>query len=371
VSASAATRRAPSRRGAVLVGLIAVGLLVTAVFVGRPPQDGEPLDPRSDGPLGTSALVELLRRLDATVELSVGLPGDTDDVALVLRDELTDAQRDDLLAWARDGGRVVVASPGPLTPDTVAGALLDLGVLDVEPGRCTISALAGIGVLEPGGGSRLEPPPGSDVCYADDAGAYVVARPEGAGVVVSIGGPGFAVNDRLDQADNAAFAAALLAPEPGTAVRFVDPPVPAGGGDRTLLELIPAGLGRALLQLGVAFVLYALWRAIRLGKPVVEHRPVRVAGSEIVGAVGRLLARTRAPGSAAELVRTDLRRNLGARLGLPPDASAEQFADAVTERTGADRATVLTAVSDAPVTTDDELVAVTRAAAAIRQEVLR
>jgi hypothetical protein len=360
-----------SRRGTAAVALVVIGLLAIALFVGRPARDGEPLDPRSDAALGTSALVELLRRLDATVELSVGLPGDGDDVALVLDDRLSDDQRDDLLRWVRRGGRLVVASPGPLTPRPVAGTLLDLGSDEIDPDLCTVGALAGIGRIDPGGASRLEVPSGAAFCYGDEAGAYVVVEERGAGAVVSVGGPGFAVNGRLDEQANAAFAAALLAPEPGTAVRFVDPPVPAGGGDRTLLELVPTGVGRALLQLAVAFVLYAVWRAVRLGKPVPEHQPVTVAGSELVGAVGRLLSRTRAPGAAAELLRADLRRSLGARLGLPPDAPAELLADTVADRTGVDRATVAHTVSDVPITTDDELVALARAAATIRQEVLR
>src|SRR3546814_8139145 len=91
------------------------------------------------------------------------------------------------------------------------------------------------------------------------------------------------------------LAAPLLAPEPATTVRFLDPPVPAGGGDESLIDLIPPGVERALLQLGVAFVLYAVWRAIRLGRPVREDQPVRIAGSELVAAVGRLLGRTRRP----------------------------------------------------------------------------
>jgi hypothetical protein len=364
-------KRAPSRRGVGVAAVIVLGLLAVALVAGRPPREGPPLDPRSDAPLGTSALVELLRRLDGTVELSVGLPEDADDVALVLDDRLTDDQRHDLLAWVRRGGRLIVATPGPLTPDPVAEGLFDLGLEVVEPGTCTVQAVTGIGRIEPGGASSLEVPPGADACYGSASAAYLVAADEGAGVVVSLGGPGSMVNERLDAPGNAALAAALLAPEPGTRIRFVDPPVPAGGGDKTLLELIPAGVARALLQLGVAFVLYALWRAIRLGRPVTEQQPVRVAGSELVGALGRLLARTRSPGAAAELVRTDLRRALAARLGLAPDAPAEVFADAAATRAGLDREVVLNAVSDAPVTTDQQLADLAGAAATIRQEVLQ
>src|SRR3546814_18850835 len=116
------------------------------------------------------------------------------------------------------------------------------------------------------------------------------------------------------------LAAPLLAPEPATTVRFLDPPVPAGGGDESLIDLIPPGVERALLQLGVAFVLYAVWRAIRLGRPVREDQPVRIAGSELVAAVGRLLGRTRRPDAAAAALRGRLRRRLRSRLGVPGSA---------------------------------------------------
>ena len=359
------------RRGVVVVLAILVGLLLVAFVVGRPSRAGPPLDPRSDAPLGTSAHVEVHRRLDADVELSVGLPDEDDDVALVLADELTDDQRQQLQDWTRAGGRLIVASPGPMTPQPVQASVLDPGTEVVEPGACSIEALSGLGPVDTGGGVLLEVPTGAELCFGDGDGAYVVASELGEGTVVAIGGPLFAVNDLLDEADNAALAAALLAPEPGTAVRFVEPPIPAGGGDKTLLELAAPGVRRAVIQLGIAFVLYAIWRAIRLGRPIVEEQPVPIAGSELVAAVGRLLSRTRSPAAAADLVRADLRRELVGRLGLPPDASADAIADAVSERTGADRATVHAAVTDTPVTTDQELLALTQAAAAVRQEVFR
>jgi hypothetical protein len=362
---------ARSRRGVAIALGIAGALLAFALLSGRPPRDGPPLDPRSDAPLGTSALVELLRRLDAEVELSVGLPDEGDDVALLLVDDLTDDQRTDLESWVRAGGRLVVATPGPLTPRPEPTSLLDPPLGTIDPATCSIGALGDIGIIDATDGVRLATDVATSTCYGDDAAAYVVATDTGAGTIVAIGGPGFAVNERLDELDNAPFAAALLAPEPGTAVRFVDPPTPASGGDKTLLELIPTGLRRAFLQLGVAFVLYALWRAIRLGKPVAEGQPVSVAGSELVAAVGRLVARTRSPGAAAAVLRTELRQSLARRLGLPPDAAPETVADAAADRTGVDRAVVLSAVADTPITTDEDLVTLARAAATTRQEVLR
>ena len=366
----AATLRGRVPRGAVVGVLVGAGLLLVAYAGGRPGEDGPPLDPRSDGPLGTSALVSLLERLDADVELSVGLPTGDDDVALLLRDRLSEAQADDLEAWVQAGGTLVVTDPAsPFTP-TVAGPDLALDPQDLEPGTCSIDALASLDEVAGGSPARYEVGEGDDLCFGDRSeGAFVVARASGRGDVVAVGGAAFATNELLDEADNAVLAATLLAPEPGERVRFVDAPLPAGGGDRTLGDLVPAGVKRALAQLAAAFALYALWRSIRLGRPVPEDQPVDIASSELVAAIGRLLGRTRSPGAAADTLREELRRTLRTRLGVPVDAPARTLAEITAARTGASVDAVLHAVDDRPVATDDELVALARAVAAIHQEV--
>jgi hypothetical protein len=127
---------------------------------------------------------------------------------------------------------------------------------------------------------------------------------------------------------------------------------------------------QALLQLGVAFVLYALWRARRLGRPITEPQPVQIAGSELVVAVGRLQESAHHRDAAADVLRHDLRRALAARLGLPPDAPAEVLADGAASRSGADRNAVLAALSDQPLADDGQLVATADQIDAVRQEVL-
>ena len=62
----------------------------------------------------------------------------------------------------------------------------------------------------------------------------------------------------------------------------------------------------ALAQLLIAFVVFALWRGRRLGRPVAEVQPVEIAGSELVVAVGNLLQKAGRPEIAAERLRSDL-----------------------------------------------------------------
>lgn len=356
-------------RGVVVAAAVAAAALLAALAGGRPGRDGPPLDPRSDGPLGTSALVSLLEGLGSRVELSPGLPSPSDDIALVLHDRLDDGQIDALHRWVRSGGTLVVTDPSsPLTPAVVGGGSAPEGTLD--PGACTISALRSIGTINGGAPVRFTVAESDDLCFGSrGTGAFVVTRALGTGQVAAVGGAAFVTNDLLGEADNAVLAATLLAPEPGGQVRFVDAPVPAGGGDKSLADLVPSGVKRALLQLAVAFVLYALWRAIRLGQPVAEDQPVELAGSELVAAIGRLLARTRSPGSAAETVRGALRRTLRARLGISADAPTDTLVQLTAARTATDTAAVEAAVGTGPVTTDAELVAVARAVASIHQEV--
>lgn len=359
-------------RAAVLGALVAGGLLLAALAGGRPGRDGPPLDPRSDGPLGTSALVSLLDGLGAQVELSAGLPDAGDDVALLLQDRLDDDQARDVADWVRAGGVLVVTDPSSaFTPVFALGGITEQQ-RTVDPGTCTIEALGSVGAVEGGAAVRFQVGEADDLCFGDrDDGAFLVSHEEGQGTVVAVGGAAFVTNELLDERDNAVLAAALLSPASGTTVRFVDAPLPAGGGDKTLGDLVPAGVKRGGLQLAVAFVLYALWRAIRLGRPVLEDQPVDVASSELVAAIGRLLARTRAPGAAADTLRTELRRALRTRLGVPPSADARTLAGIVAARTGVDIDRVLEAVDERPVTTDTELAAVARAVASIHQEVLR
>jgi hypothetical protein len=364
----------PSRwRSALVAGAIALALVVAALAGGDPGSDGPPLDPRSDGPLGTSALVTLLQAFGADVDLSVGLPSAADDVALLLQDRLDDDQFDDVLAWVRAGGHLVVTDPGSLLlpPALPMGFADALDPAPLERGVCSIDALADVGSVAGGTAVRYETGGADGSCLGSRDFAFVITRAEGSGFVTGVGGAAFLTNDVLATRDNAVLAVALLAPERATSVRVVDAPLPAGGGDETLGDLVPDNVRRLLLQLAVAFVAYALWRAIRLGRPVPETQPVEVAGSELVRATGRLLGRGRAPGPAAEALRQGLRRRLRPRLGIAVEAPPSALAEVVVARSGLEPEVVEAALGEGPVTTDGELVAVARAVASVHQEVLR
>lgn len=357
-----------------------------------------------------------------------GPDGPGTDVVVLLEHPPGGRATSALEAWVADGGTLVVVDPAsPLTP--VVSSDMGTGgtgrAVTGPAGRCDIAALShlgGRGVDPLHGGVLYRVPGGAAACVAsaDDRG-YIVAEPWGRGTIVSVGGSGMFVNAGLTRGSNAAYVAALVAPRPGTDLLVLAPggftdgsDVDGGGGDgdRTpqeepggaggstgdevgggtgpgggtggggarrsdgggrddgLLALLPVGVKRLLLQLGVALGLYVAWRARRLGRPVAEPRPVAVAASELVAATGVLLDGARAHEQAGAALRTALQRDLARHVGLTPTTPPATLAEVVAERSGVEAARVLDALAGPPVADDAGLVALARTIDQIRQEVI-
>jgi hypothetical protein len=361
-------------RGALAWALAAAGLLAVALLGGQSGDD-TPFDPSSTGPSGTKGLVLLLEELGAEVVLSSDVDVTSTDLVVIARDgsALDDRQLDDLRGFVDDGGTLVITDPfSPLTPE-VAGPMEALGPFStdasVDPDVCDVGPLADAGTIEVAAVLQYDTRGADGSCYGDREAAYVVERSEGEGRIVALAGTTPLTNDYLDQEDNAVLAANLMAPEPGTAVTFLAdaPAVPTASSP---FDLLDPGVGQAVAQLGVAFVLFAAWKARRLGRPLREPQPVDVAGSELVAAVGDLLQRTGQPARAAMLLREDLRLALCERLGLPVESPADVVATAVQARTGVARGRVDQVLAATLPTNDDELLDLARQIDSLRQEVL-
>lgn len=366
-----------ARRWAVWAVIALLVLLLAIAGASKGP--GASLDPNGTGPDGTKGLVLLLREYGATVTVDRGLPGPGVTTALVLRDQLDPARRRALAAWVRAGGRLVVADPSsPLqvgAPTHVGNGLTEA---DLHPtGPCPALGLDDVERLSVGPSLLLRAAPGQAAitCYPAGAGGgedagFVVAANLGAGRVVGVGGAGAWINARLDQEDNAALALDLLAPG---AADHVDVLVasPAGSGTKSVLDLLNPRLKSAAIELLVAFAVLAWWRGRRLGRPIPSRDPVTVPGSEIVVAVGDLLARTHNRDAAARQLRDATRRWLGERLGVGPRATPEQVADVAAGRAGWTREAVLALLGDVPLPDEQSLVALARSLAQLREEVAR
>jgi hypothetical protein len=106
-----------------------------------------------------------------------------------------------------------------------------------------------------------------------------------------------------------------------------------------------------------------------VGRPVQEPQAVQIAGSELVVAVGHLLQQARRREAAASMLRAALRRSLGDRLGVPPDAPSADFAAAASSRAGVAAASIEVALDPRPPADDRALVELARSVEAIRSEV--
>jgi hypothetical protein len=269
--------------------------------------------------------------LGADVSVQSEAPDPSTSTALLLDDGLDDEARGRVADWVRAGGTLVVTDVrSPLSP-VVPTRSTELAFVEPELRRdCALPAVRQVQRLDVPGAVLQQVPDGATGCFraGRDHEAYLVVVPVGEGAVVALGGAGFLVNAKLDDADNGVLAVSLLAPTRSERVVVLRPPAP-GEGDRGLLDLVTQRWKLAVLQLAVAFGVLVLWRSRRLGRPVLEPQPVPLAGSELVVAVGELLQRAKGRDQAASVLRDDLRRWLAERLGLPPATPAEVVAEAV------------------------------------------
>jgi hypothetical protein len=352
-------------RRATFVALLAAAVLVAAYLTAARQTHGPPLDPASTAPDGAKAVVELVDSL-ATMDVLDELPGSEVDTALVLQDRFERDAHDALLDWVVDGGTLVVADINSTTTPAVVGTVAD--EIDLACAGDVPTGLDQVERLDVGDGFRFDAPAGAATCGPAGAGAFVVVEDRGAGRIVSVGGPDVFTNRNLDEADNAVLAAVLLAPDVTAHSAFLRPSIAVGGGEASLVDLIDTPVRAALAQLVVAFLLTALWRARRLGKPVLEPQAVPIEASELTSAVSRLLARADRPGRAAAVLRDRARRDLSGPLGLPLDAPVDAVLDAITRRTDLSPADARRAAID-PVTNDDDLVEVAALLTRIRKDI--
>ena len=367
----AVTSSSPVRR-ALPFALLAVAVLLIGLVSRDGRADGEPLDPRSTGELGARALVLLLERAGADVRLGGGLPPEG-ATAVLLRDQLNEPETDDLEAWVRAGGTLVVADPLSSLAPAVGGSSRDLFDPESEDDEllrpsCALPVVSSIRRIRVSAAAPFRRRAGHVGCFPVRGGHYLAARSEGKGTVVALGGGGPFVNDQLDDEDNAVLAVALMAPEPGSVVTIVEPSI-LGGGRKGLRDLVSRRVKDGLWQLLIAFAVFALWRARRLGRPVPEPQPVQIAGSELVVAVGNLLQQGRRRESAAAMMQSSLRRTMSDRLGVAPDAPVDDFAAAAAARAGVDRSTVEAALSPLPPGDDAALVRLAQSVETLRNEV--
>lgn len=335
-----------------LAVLLVAGIALAAVRSGD--QHGR-LDPRSADPLGSRAVAELLKDRGVSTRVVTTLADATEgtgpDTTLVVTSPnlLTFHQQRTLRsATETSGGRTVLLSAGPPSVDILAPDVTpatDTPVAARAP-RCSLPAARNAGTVDIGGVRYTTDVPNSDACYRID-GLPSLLRVDAAadGDTVLLGSPDLLYNERLAKQGNASLALQLLGSRPHIVwylPSLSDPSATesgsgsgssndnsgdssgdredqdGGGGESSFLDLIPSGWLWGTLQLALAAVLAAVWRARRLGPVVAERLPVAIRASEATEGRARLYRKANARDRAASVLRTETRTRLASLLGVPP-----------------------------------------------------
>ncbi|MDQ0943028.1 DUF4350 domain-containing protein [Streptomyces sp. V1I1] len=313
-----------------LVILVAAGIAMAALRSGD--QHGR-LDPRSADPSGSRAVAELLKdrgvstRVVTTLDEATTAAGPGTTLLVTAPDLLTDHQQETLrTATANSGGRTVVLSAGPTSLDALApGVDSEIPApVSARTPQCSLPAARSAGNADLGGERYSTQKPGADSCYPSD-GLPTLLRIDdpGNGDTVLLGSPDILYNQRLDKHGNASLALQLL----GSRTHLVwylpslsdsSAAQDSADGDSTFLDLIPSGWLWGTLQLTLAAVLAAIWRARRLGPLVTERLPVAIRASESTEGRARLYRKVNARDRAASALRSATRTRLAPLLGVPP-----------------------------------------------------
>jgi len=342
------------RRWRIPLAIIALVLIAgtgTALLKPAAPGVGY-LDPSSSGPFGTHALADILagrghhvvRTVTPAAAVAASRQGGT-TLVITNPEFLTRRQLGNL---AQVPGHVVVVEPDQaalraIAPLTALAAGTRIGRLQPD---CGLAAVQRAGNADMGG-LGLRPPPGISgraSCYPVNGRPSLVQYSSGGRLITLFGTGEPLTNESLGQLGNAALALNLIGTSPRVVWLVPAPAILAGagsaGGQKSLTSLLPLGADLVTIQLCIAVVLAALWRARRLGPLVPEQLPVVVRASETVEGHARLYQSRRARDRAAAALRTAMLSRVLPAVGLARDAHPDAIAASLRARTGLSTASI-------------------------------
>ncbi|MFD4859693.1 DUF4350 domain-containing protein [Streptomyces atratus] len=354
---------------AVLV-LVAAGIALATMRSGD--QHGR-LDPRSADRYGSRAVAELLKERGVSVHVVTTLDeataqaGPETTLLVASPDLLTPHQQSELRATTdHSAGRTVLLAAGPPSVGTLVPGVRaeSAGPVATRAPQCSLPAARSAGDVETGGFHYASDGLGNTIaCFPSNGLHTLLLVEQGAGDTVLLGSPDLLYNARLGDQGNASLALQLLGSRPHLVwylPSLTDTSAAAENGgdgahdDRSFVDLIPRGWLWGTLQLALAAVLAAIWRARRLGPLMAERLPVAIRASESTEGLARLYRRANARDRAADSLRAATRTRIAPLIGVSPrDAhSPATLIPAVSARlstTGND----LQAVLFGPVPSDD------------------
>ncbi|MFF3318247.1 DUF4350 domain-containing protein [Streptomyces sp. NPDC003035] len=335
-SASLTPRQIWTRaRGVLLIlGLILIGGIVLATV--RSADHHGRLDPRSADPNGSRAVAELLKAQGVTVQVVTTLDEVTaatgaDSTLLVTTPDLLTLHQQSALhrAMTASPGRTVLLGAGGASLATLAPGVTDAAGTAVkarEP-QCSLPEAVRAGSVDIGGERYATEIDSADACYLSDGRPTLLKLPaSGGGDTVLLGSADILYNERLDKQGNASLALQLLGSRThlvwylpslsDTSLTESDPEGESPSAADSFLSLVPSGWLWGSLQLALAAVLAAIWRARRLGPLVTERLPVAIRASEATEGRARLYRKANARDRAAAVLRSATRSRIAPLLGV-------------------------------------------------------
>jgi hypothetical protein len=134
----------------------------------------------------------------------------------------------------------------------------------------------------------------------------------------------------------------------------------AGSGPKSFSSLVPLAAYLVVIQLAIATLLAAAWRARRLGQLVAEPLPVVVRAAETTEGHGRLYLARHARAQAAEALRGAVRGRLEQAAGLPAGSPQDAVVETLAARTAVPAARISDLLYGPAPGTDQALVSLAR-----------
>jgi hypothetical protein len=320
-------------RTPIVIGAFALlVVVVVGMLAARPSR--QPLDPRDATGAGARALAALLHEQGVAVELATTVNAAALDAqSAVLVADPASLSTGELTDLAASPARLVLLGAGDRELHAVDAktSAISTATDETPQPQCLLGAAAAAGDVRYDGVIYARAAKGD--CYPLHGGVGLLVQQRATATTVLFGSSTTFDNKELADRGNAALALGLLSQQPRL-IWLLPRPAYQSSADqhRGLFDLLPARLLWALLQLSLAVVVLALWRARRLGPVVVEPLPVVVRSAETVEGRARLLRAAQARGTAAASLRTGARTRLGTitRLGADPPQAA--LVHAVSER---------------------------------------
>jgi hypothetical protein len=355
-----------ARRVWIVVAVIVGGIVLLNVLargldeaVGGNEPGGADGSSYATAPGGTAAYASLLHDFGHPVRHQLGPLADEslDPSQTLIVLEPTELTNDDtaaLLQFATDGGVLVIGGRSPFYLRSLRDDPPQWTAAGSEQWTADDPQLGGAHTIDAQALGSWADPGSSEIVVDGPAGALLTQERVGTGTIRYLADTSTVSNEMLARADNAAFGLALAGP-PRFPVTFAEGV--HGYGQSRGFSAIPSRWKAALLTIGLAALAFVWSRARRFGPPDRRARELPPARAEYVRALSVTLERTHDEAGALAPLQRWTRERVAARGALRPDASDAEIADAARAIGASDHET---AVLFAPITTDDDALALGR-----------